>query len=146
MLAVLEIEKVGKNWLTPNYKNGVHHKKKVLNKHKLYNLPKICFLLPEWSTVSLNRKTASIRISVWKIWRRRFPLTELRFFCNNEFKKIWLKKYGFKKYEWKNIVSTDHNKGFSLNKFPRDTKTASSGSYLRNWYKMLSNNQRINFH
>ena len=43
-------------------------------------------------------------------------------------------------------VSTDHNKGFSLNKFPRDTKTASSGSYLRNWYEMLSNNQIISFH
>ena len=43
-------------------------------------------------------------------------------------------------------VSTDHNKGFSLNKFPRDTKTASSGNYLRNWYEMLSNNQIISFH
>ena len=56
------------------------------------------------NAISLDRKDASIRFSIWKKGRKRFPLAEIRYFfkywhpsnCNNDIQKM---------KEWKSMVS-----------------------------------------
>ena len=105
---MLGIEKIQENWFTPNFKNYVHQQKKAPNKSTEFVINQNLFPLVRMkdslkNAISLDRKAASIRISIWKKLKKTVSSSRNKIFLNIELpliatmvsKKTWMKEYRF---------------------------------------------------